>query len=705
MSKRIVLAAAVLVVAASGCGGGAVRPDILLVTIDTLRADRLGCYGDPAARTPVLDGLAARGARFTQASTVAPITLPSHASILTGRYPAAHGVRNNGTFSLPESEETLAEVFRREGWRTGGFVGAYVLSRPFRLDQGFETFDDRFDGPGAIEPPAGAAARGARPSERRAAAVTDAALAWLRGLGRSEPAFTWVHYFDPHADYAPPEPFLSDFPDRYRGEIAYTDMQIGRLLRGLDEGGRLDRTLIVVAADHGEAFGEHGETQHGLFVYEPTVRVPVLVAWEGKIPARAVFEDEVSLVDVAPTVASLAGVGFSNALHGRDLSPLLLGGGKAPEAGNGVLVENLLPRLEFGWSELYALRRGGWKLIDAPRPELYDLRGDEGETRDLASDRPEEMEAGRGLVRDWVGRLARDASDGSPGPADADVVDRLQSLGYVGAVAPPDLEDVDRDSLPDPKDRVREFLDTKRATGLLAAGRYDEAIALMEKILAADPGNLWMRLEMGRAWQFAGNTSRSDAVFEEVLKRYPEHCEAPYRLGENALVARNDRVLAERRFRQALACDPRRVDALERLSALTLAAGNEAEARSLLERAVALAPSNAALRVRLGELLDDAGAIEDAATHFRAAIDLDPTAPGAATGLGTVALKRRAYDEASKWFERAVAADPEDAVAWANLGILALNRGDRRGAVPHLERALELDPTLENARLALEKAR
>jgi arylsulfatase A-like enzyme/tetratricopeptide (TPR) repeat protein len=704
VSTRIVLAAVVSLVAASGCGSGGNRPDVLLVTIDTLRADRLGCYGDPAARTPALDNLAARGARFTQASTVAPITLPSHASILTGRYPAAHGVRNNGTFSLPDAEETLAEVFRREGWRTGGFVGAYVLSRAFGLDQGFETFDDRFDGPGAVEPPAGAVARGARPSERRATAVTDAALAWLRGLGRSEPAFTWVHYFDPHADYAAPEPFLSDFPDRYRGEIAYTDAQIARLLRGLDEAGRLERTLIVVVADHGEAFGEHGETQHGLFVYEPTVRVPFLVAWEEKVPARAVFDDEVSLVDLAPTVASLAGVEFSIALQGRDLSPLLLGG-EAPEAGNGVLVENLLPRLEFGWSEMYALRRGGWKLIDAPRPELYDLREDDGETRDLASGRPDEVDAGRRIVRDWVERLERDASEASSGPADADVVDRLQSLGYVGAVAPPGLEDADRDSLPDPKDRVREFLDTKRATGLLAAGRYDEAIALMEKILVADPGNLWMRLEMGRAWQFAGNTSRSDAVFEEVLKRYPDHCEAPYRLGENALVARKDRVEAERWFRQALACDPKRVDALERLSALTLAAGKEPEARSLLERAVALAPSDAALRVRLGDLLDDAGAIEDAATQFRAAIDLDPTAAGAATGLGTFALKRKAYDEATEWFERAVASDPQDAVAWANLGILAFNRGDRRGAVTHLERALELDPSLENARLALEKAR
>jgi arylsulfatase A-like enzyme/Flp pilus assembly protein TadD len=703
MRTSLSAAAAAILLSASACAVGDERPDVLIVTVDTLRADRVGCYGDAEAKTPAMDRLAAGGARFTRASTVAPITLPSHASIFTGRYPASHGVRNNGTFSLPEGEQTLAEVFRDAGWRTGAFVGSYVLARPYGLAQGFEAYDDRFEGPGEVAPPPGAAARGAKPSERRAGAVTDAALAWYRSLSPGAPSFVWVHYYDPHADYAAPEPYLSSFPDRYRGEIAYVDAELDRLLRGLEALRRPRRTLIVVVSDHGEAFGEHGETQHGLFVYEPTIHVPLLMAFEGVIPAGRVEEHEVSLVDLAPTVAALTGVRLDREIQGRDLSPALLRG-EPPEAGEGLLVENLLPRLEFGWSELYALRRGGWKYIDAPRPELYDLRADAEEIEDLAPARPDETRAAREAVRRLVDGLEEGGPATSSAPLDAESLERLQSLGYVGAVSVAEPSTGGED-LPDPKDRVGEYLETKRATTLLARGRYDEAISLMEAILARDPGNLWMRLEMGRAWQFAGDGDKARAVFEEVLRLRPDSCEAPYRLGEIALVVRRDLPAAERRFRQALACDPKRVDALERLSALVLARGDAEEARSLLERAVDLAPGDVALRVRLGALLDDAGELDGARREFRAALERDPHAPGAATGLGVLALKRREWDDAEGWFSKAVETDPEDAVAWANLGAVALHRGDRKAAATHLERALAIDPSLEQAREGLARTR
>lgn len=692
-----------LALAGLACGRGEPPPDVLLVTIDTLRADRLGAYGDPEAKTPALDRLASRGARFERVSAVTPITLPSHATILTGRYPAAHGVRNNATFVLPPEETTLAEVFRESGWRTAAFVGAYVLSRPFGLDQGFETYDDRFEGEGAVPPPPAAAARGAKPSERRASAVTDAALAWYRSLDRTERAFVWVHYYDPHADYDPPEPFRSSLSDRYRGEIAYTDHEIGRLLEGLEREGRRKRTLVVVTSDHGEAFGEHGETQHGLFVYEPTIRVPLLVALEGRVPPGTVVPQEVSLADVAPTVASLAGVRLP-AAQGRDLAPAVIDG-IAVEPGDGILIENRLPRLEFGWSELVALRRGDQKYIRAPRPELYDLRSDPEEARNLSASRPEETDAAREALERRVAAIEAEAGEAAARPIDDEALERLRSLGYVGATAPGGSAETAEDALPDPKDRLEEYLATKRATALLAEGRYEEGLALIESILSRDPGNLWMRLEAGRARQFAGDAAGAEAAFREVLLRDPRSCEALYRLGEIAMALTRDLPEAERRLREAVTCDPRRVDALGRLAAVVLARGDAGEARGLLARAVVIAPGDPALRVRLGDLLDDAGDLDGAEREFRAALEADPDAKGAATGLGTVCLKTRRAEEARTWFERAVAAWPDDAVAHANLGAVLLARGERDAAVARLERALELDPSLEPARRALASAR
>ena len=344
---------------------------MLLVTIDTLRADRVAVYGDAQARTPQLDALARGGVLFEHAYSPVPLTLPAHASILTGLLPPQHGVRGNGSFALGAAPRTLAEALRGKGLATGAFVGAFPLARRFGLDRGFDAYDDAFErAPGLhFEFP-----------ERRADRVVAAALAWL---GRTPgPVFAWVHFYDPHAPYDPPEAFRE--ADAYRGEVAFADAMLGRLLEAWER--RPGPSLVAVTSDHGEAFGEHGEVSHGLFVYDTTLQVPLVLRGAGLASARRVAE-RVGIVDLAATLADLVG---AERLPGRSLKPFLVAGGKAGTGAETPLyAETLAPRLDFGWSELRSWREHGLKYVEAPRRELYDLDSDPGEGTNLADTRGE----------------------------------------------------------------------------------------------------------------------------------------------------------------------------------------------------------------------------------------------------------------------------------------------------------------------------
>ncbi|HSB60815.1 MAG TPA: sulfatase, partial [Vicinamibacteria bacterium] len=395
--------------------------NLLLVSIDTLRADRLGSYGYAPAQTPRLDALARSGLRFARAATVVPLTLPAHSSLLTGTFPAWHGVRDNGGFYLGEDQTTLAEVLRGKGYRTGGFVGAFVLDRRWGIAQGFERFFDEFDLESFGEAP------GMDAIQRPGAQVVDRALEWL-GADRDRPFFAWVHLYDPHTPYEAAEPFRSRFPGTpsgaYDAEIAAADAQVGRLLDALDLDRRLPDTLVVVVGDHGEMLGEHGEPTHGFFVYEAAVRIPLILAGPG-VPAREV-EDQVRIVDVMPTVLELLRAPPPEAVQGVSLLPLARG----ERLGLVASSESWYPRYHYGWSELHAVQDGRFKYIRAPRPELYDLASDPGEARDLSRDDPARLAA---LERALAGLLARTASASAPkGPrtVDAETEERLAALGY-----------------------------------------------------------------------------------------------------------------------------------------------------------------------------------------------------------------------------------------------------------------------------------
>jgi arylsulfatase A-like enzyme len=394
-------------------------PNVLLISVDTLRADHLGAYG-ASSGTPRLDAIAKAGVVFERAVAPVPITLPSHASLFTATYPFAHGVRDNGSFRLAGERGTLTETFRAAGYRTAAFVGSFALDSRFGLDQGFEIYDDFYGDTSALGNFA--------ISERPAADVLAPALDWLSEQGEA-PWFAFVHLYDPHAPYDPPAPFREKFAsDRYRGEVAYVDEALGEFLDELSNRGRLENTLLVVTSDHGEGLGEHGERTHGMFAYETTLRVPLIFSWEGVLPPRRVAP-RVRLLDVAPTLLALSGLDPLPDSQGVSLVPFLEGKEDSTETES--YFEALAFNLNRGFAPLTGLYRGNLKYIELPIPEIYDLESDPGETKNLAPAEP-------ALVREMASRLEEIGSEGSIEneggehrlAVDEETRRRLESLGY-----------------------------------------------------------------------------------------------------------------------------------------------------------------------------------------------------------------------------------------------------------------------------------
>lgn len=408
---------------------------VVIITLDTTRADRLSVYGFMDAAMPHLDRLAREGVVFDQATSVAPLTLPAHASLFTGLFPPAHGVRDNADGPLSTSHTTLAETLRARGFKTGAFVGSVVLDADRGLAQGF----DHYGGvvrTGVSEPSPGQ-------RQRRGDEVVSEAIRWIEGIGDA-PFFVWAHLYDPHRPYDPPEPFRSAYADPYTAEIAFADAQIGRVLDTLESRRLLDRTIVVVAADHGESLGDHGERDHGIFIYETVVRIPLIIRTPGVAPYRVA--DVVRLVDIMPTVLDLLrlpqptmdGTSVARLLHGKPLDVEL-----------DAYSESRYP-LRFGWSPLRAVRAGRHKLIEAPRPELYDLERDPFEERNLYEER---QDLARALARrlTTLGRIRAGGGEHVVDPVPAeDIRQRLASLGYIGSGASGLSMHVE--DLPDPKD-------------------------------------------------------------------------------------------------------------------------------------------------------------------------------------------------------------------------------------------------------------
>lgn len=560
--------------------------NLLLITIDTLRMDRVGVYGDRNASTPAMDRLAARGARFTNAFAVTPITLPSHASILTGRYPAGHGARHNG-MRIDLAVPTLAESLSRAGFATGAFVAAFPLDRRFGLIKGFQTYGDTM--------PRGADGRPA--NERPGRIVVDEALAWLQ-RNRGDRFFLWVHLFEPHAPYADASAGRTT-AQRYAREISEADRQAGRLIDAL--GDDTASTLIVVAGDHGEAFGEHGEIAHSIFVYDTTLRIPLILAGPG-IPARVV-DIPVNQIDIAPTVMAALGAGPFDA-DGMDLLPALSGGTPPQRT---LYAESFAPLLDFGWSPLRAVRQGGWKYIAAPKAELYHVEEDPGESRNL-------VDAQKTRTMDMRAEVERFSGEALPANrnVDPEAAARLQALGYVSGGRT-------GTSRPDPKDKRELAARIARVTSGEVQGTALER--LLREILAEDPQNPLANLRLG--YVLADSNRCADAV-----PRFRAAIEAKYPSADAHLGLAGCQ--AERREFNAAAATLKAADAVE--------------------------PGNPVVLANLGLVLSDAGRHEAAIDPLQRALTIDPDLHqarfGLAIALATVGRRQEAAAEAEELLHR-----------------------------------------------------
>jgi choline-sulfatase len=540
---------------------------VLLVTIDTLRADRLGAYGDPKARTPVLDQVARQGVVFDRAYTPVPITLPAHVSIMTGLVPPAHGVRGNGSFSLGSTVPTLAEAMKASGRGTAAFVGGFPLAKRFGLGRGFDVYDDAM---------AKASSVNYDFAERRATDVVASASRFLEG--QPGPVFVWVHLFDPHAPYDPPSAFRTD--DSYRDEIAATDAAVGQLLAVWDA--RPEPDVVVVTSDHGEAFGEHGEWSHSLFVYDTTLRVPLLIRGPG-FPAGGHAGVSVSLTDIATTI--LEGASASPTLPG-----LTLRSAASPDARDRPLyAETLAPSLDFGWSDLRSWRDGGYKWIRAPRSELYAMETDPGETTNRAT---EDATRSRALDGAMAKALLTWGERSTTRASETETSERLRSLGYVQGPG-------GKGSGADPKDRVEVARKIAAATGPFAD--WADAARSYRTLLASDPQNPLLNLRLADALLRSGKARLSLPYFARVVASGPRSADA--HVGYATALAQLNRLSEARRvLEQALGVEPGHGQVHYNLGEIARVEGRLGDARLAFEKALADPVTKERARARLAEL-------------------------------------------------------------------------------------------------------
>ena len=669
------------------------RLNVLLITIDTLRADHLGSYGYAPAQTPVLDALAARGLRFAQAATVAPLTLPAHSSLMTGTFPAYHGVRDNGGFYLGEDQVTLAKVLRARAYRTGGFVAAFVLDHRWGIGQGFDRYYDDFDlakyrldiGLDAVQ----------RPSSE----VVSKAIEWL-DQDAARPFLAWVHLYEPHAPYDPPESIRVRFPPTmigaYDGEIATADVQVGRLIDHLARAGRLDQTVVVVLGDHGESLGEHGEEQHGFFVYDADIRIPLIIAGPG-VPTRVVG-DQVRIVDVMPTVLQLLAVDVPKPVQGRSLLPLARG----ERLDQVALSETWYPRHHYGWSELTSIRDGRHHFIAAPRRELYDTQVDPGELHDLAAANPSRADALDRALHALLAQTSADRGPAAPRPVDPDVEERLRSLGYVGSsISPRALEDRARG---DPKDKIALYNLLKQAGLDSVEGRIDEGIRKVRQTLAADPEIVEAYLMLGNMNAKAKRERESLAAYQKALALDPDNRGAAFNLALGYKTAGRTQA-AEAGFERVLALDPRDSKARYQLADIWMQRGEFARAEVALQRAVADNIERPAFQTKLGECYIELKRYDDAERSLLDALKSKPDEPMAHYDLGLIHEARGEPAKAITEYEAEVARNPKTYRAQFNLAKLLVSAGRTADAVRHFEQAVDANPEFGSGYLYLAKAR
>jgi arylsulfatase A-like enzyme/Tfp pilus assembly protein PilF len=630
------------------------RPNVILITIDTLRADHLGCYGARAVKTPTLDGLARDGIVFERAISQVPLTWPSHAVILTGTYPFQNGVQDFTGQPLAPQFRSVAQAFKQAGYATGAVVSAFVLDRSWGLDRGFDFYDDAFSAETFQKKDIGLV-------DRRAEESVTHAIAWLKKTPR-RPFFLWLHLYDPHNPYDPPEPFNTEYKGHlYDGEIAYADHELGNLIAWLKLSKLYDSSLIVALSDHGESLGEHGEDEHGFFVYNATVRVPLIVkppAGSGIPPQHR--RDPVETAAVAAALVQLAGV--KDPIERQFQSKGLFDGNAGNE--NPAYSETFYPFSSFGWSPLHALESDRLHYIDSPQPELYDLDADPGETRNLAAQQPATVAVLKEKLQRRIAHNPFTRPDTNAGNLTPDAQEKLRALGYFGfraAVSPDQL----KAGLADPKDKLWEF----------------------NAILKAED-----------AFQ-RGDADRAEALLSEVQERDPKMYVIPFLLGESAL-RRQDWAKAAEQLQRCLELNPNFDNAMTGLARALAKLGRADNAKTWLDKAVQSNSQNYRAWYQVGLLAapSDPAAAQSA---YEKAIAIQPNFPPGQRELGMLLFQQKNYAAAAPRLEKAIALGLEDAPLHNFLGICYSRTNRLQRAIQSYQAALKLDPKLADSHLNL----
>ncbi|MEO8274607.1 MAG: sulfatase-like hydrolase/transferase [Thermoanaerobaculia bacterium] len=666
----------VLALFAFACGSREKPWNLLVVTLDTTRADALGCYGNAGIRTPHLDRLAREGIVFENAMTAVPITTPSHSTIFTGTYPLAHGVRDNGRFKLAPSSSTLAERLHERGFATGAAIGAFPLTKNWGLDQGFDFYDDHITV--ATEDEGG---RRRVPfkmffDERPASRVNDAILPWLREHGQKQ-FFAWVHYWDAHQPHVPPPPFSDLYPHNlYYGEIAYVDQAVGVLFEELRRQGVDGRTIVLVVGDHGEGLGEHEEDTHSMLLYEATLHVPMILKFPGG-PAGLRIAERVGTVDIVPTLLDLLGLPADGEAQGRSLVTAVTNPEAVPGDRRAYYSETLSPRLSYGWGEQRALFLEQWKLLFGPRIELYDLRKDPSEIHNLApSAEASRLEA---ALQTFVDRHARASAASAVSEVDAETRSRLAALGYLSlAGEAPSVEERLRRDGDAPQDHISQVSIWSRCKSSLEKGDFLAARELAVLLIQRDPHNPFYLALMVSAELGLGRVREAATIAESGPISQPNADN--YQRVATELFAGGDRergiALARRVAKEAPSAAILYLVA-EMSGAQGDAAGHEKELRAALALDAAFGPARRSLAI----LLATAGRDEAAEAEFREMVTRQPLDPISHLNYATFLMAKQRYPDAERELDRSIELDP---VYWkAQIARVVLLKATGRGEAAH----------------------
>jgi len=621
--------------------------NVVIVTIDTLRADHLGCYGYKHIRTPNIDALAADGVRFERAYTPVPVTLPAHTAIFTGSYPMLSGIHDFSANKLNPQQPTLASALKEHAYSTAAIIGSAVLDSRFGLNHGFDFYYDHFDFNRLLE-------TNLDEMERPGNVVADVALDWL-SKNYQKKFFLWMHLYDPHYPYRPPPPYGQEYSSRpYDGEIAFADAQVGRLLRFLKEKGVYQNTLVVLSGDHGESLGEHGEKTHGFFIYNATLQVPLIVKLPHGTMATQVAT-RVSLTDIMPTVLHILKLDIPSQVQGRSFLPLI--DGKQSNEPGSLYAETFLPRLHFNWSELRGIETDKYHFIDAPKPELYDLSKDPGETQNLLPQKKAVGEEMQAKLAELIRKYSSGQEMAQKTGLDPALMERLKSLGYAGFSGGGNPTISNRE-LPDPKDRIQVYELISDAIAESQHGEYAQSIEKLNSALKTEPDSVAVHYLLGLNFYRMRDYQNSVEQFRKVVKLSPDYALAAFHLGlAYARTGQFDDAITT--FKRTLELDSTNFTAAYDLGQSYLEKKMTGEAAAAFRQSVSIADAYAPGHRALGELLLSEGQVDEAVAELRKAAELVPDDAGTHVALARALTAKGLTGEAEQEMRKARQAQPQ----------------------------------------------